>query len=188
MPMNQISINENLRLQSFNKNNANAYVGLMQTYRALLAESFEPNLKQLDSLGDKVAIDEILEHQKKGYYQWWLLQYQPNDQFIGAVYIHFFEDNRKCSLGYFVIPEYSRKGYITQSVQQMLVYCFNHKGMHKVIIKAEPSNLASQRIAEKCGFVNLGILRQELLTLTGETKDLAYYELLKKVWEKGLAV
>jgi len=81
----------------------------------------------------------------------------------------------KCELAYFIGEEFSRKGYATESIQAVLSYCFEDLSFLKVFIRVIATNTASLALAEKCGFVQEGYLKNEYRTGSKELVDLVYF-------------
>jgi len=81
----------------------------------------------------------------------------------------------KCELAYFVGAEYSRKGYATEAIQAVLKYCFEDLKLIKVFIRVIATNTASLGLAEKCGFIREGFLKNEYRTGSKKLVDLVYF-------------
>jgi len=54
-------------------------------------------------------------------------------------------------IGYYIAPPYRGKGFATEVTKLLIAEAKQNKNIEKVIISIEPENLASRRIAEKCG-------------------------------------
>ena len=52
-----------------------------------------------------------------------------------------------------------RKGIVTDAVRLLTAYLFNNKKFNRIRLIIHPENLASRRIAEKCGFLHEGTAR-----------------------------
>ena len=123
---------------------------------------------------------ESLETEKKmeGYY--FYLRSLETTRLIGYVNIkNINEKIHKCELAYFIDMDYEGKGITTKAVADAVAYCFNELGMNKVFISTSPENMASRRIAEKNGFSEEGLLRQDFRNGNGQLEDIIYYGLLK---------
>ena len=81
----------------------------------------------------------------------------------------------KCELAYFVGAEFSRKGYATEAIQAVLKYCFEDLNFLKVFIRVIATNTASLGLAEKCGFIREGFLKNEYRTGSKNLVDLVYF-------------
>jgi RimJ/RimL family protein N-acetyltransferase len=63
-------------------------------------------------------------------------------------------------IGYFVDVIHEGKGYVTEAVKVALEFCFTHLGAHRLRINCNELNTRSWKLAERCGFVREGHLRQ----------------------------
>ncbi len=81
----------------------------------------------------------------------------------------------KCELGYFVGAAFSRKGYATEALKAILNYCFNDLNFAKVFVRVIATNTASLALAEKCGFIREGYLKDEYRTGDQQLVDLVYF-------------
>ena len=129
----------------------------------------------------KEAADNEIWHE--GYY--FYLRDSESNNLIGYVVVKNIElDAAVCELAYFIDKDYEGKGIITSAVGTTLNFCFGEMEMNKVTISTLPSNIASQKIALKLGFVQEGILRQEFRSGEGKLEDVVYFGLLKDEYEK----
>jgi RimJ/RimL family protein N-acetyltransferase len=70
------------------------------------------------------------------------------------------------------------KGYTTEAVQLLVDYLFGAKKEHRIQLVIVPGNGASQRIAEKCGFMLEGTARGAFFN-DGRNHDVLLYSLLR---------
>lgn len=63
-------------------------------------------------------------------------------------------------IGYFVDVEHQGRGYVTEAVRAALKWLFEDMGAHRVRLGCNEMNERSWRVAERCGFVREGHLRQ----------------------------
>jgi len=63
-------------------------------------------------------------------------------------------------IGYFVDVDHEGRGLATEAVGAALVYAFEHLGAQRVRLYCDETNARSWRLAERCGFVREGHLRQ----------------------------
>jgi RimJ/RimL family protein N-acetyltransferase len=61
-------------------------------------------------------------------------------------------------IGYWLDPKYAKHGFMSEAVAAVAKEFFD-MGFERIIIKANPENIASCKTAEKCGFVREGIMR-----------------------------
>lgn len=60
-------------------------------------------------------------------------------------------------VGYWIARPYWGKGICTEALKMIIGYCFNEKGFTTLWGSFFPSNPASGRVMEKCGFVDTGV-------------------------------
>jgi ribosomal-protein-alanine N-acetyltransferase len=81
------------------------------------------------------------------------------------------------------------RGYVTEAVQLMVDYLFGAKKQHRIHLVIVPENLASRRIAEKCGFQLEGTVRGAFFN-DGRNQDVLLYSLLRtdpRPWREATA-
>lgn len=59
-------------------------------------------------------------------------------------------------IGYSVVPERRRLGYATELVEALAAHALQMPGVDRVIGHVKESNVTSQRVLERCGFVGVG--------------------------------
>jgi RimJ/RimL family protein N-acetyltransferase len=73
---------------------------------------------------------------------------------------------------------YAGRGYVTEAVQLLVDYLFSTKKEHRIHLVVVVDNVASRRIAEKCGFVLEGTVRGAFFN-AGRNQDVVMYSLLR---------
>jgi ribosomal-protein-alanine N-acetyltransferase len=76
----------------------------------------------------------------------------------------------------------SGRGYMTEACRLLVDYLFNVHQYHRLELLSAPENIASVRIAQKCGFRAEGTLRQAFF-INGRYRDVAVFSLLRPEWE-----
>lgn len=64
------------------------------------------------------------------------------------------------AVGYFVDRDHEGRGYVSEAVRAALELAFDVLGAARVRLSCNQTNLRSVRVAERCGFVREGHLRQ----------------------------
>jgi ribosomal-protein-alanine N-acetyltransferase len=82
------------------------------------------------------------------------------------------------SLGYWVGAAFTRRGYMSAAVRTVLPFSFATLRLHRVEAACIPTNAASVRLLEKCGFIREGYAR-EYLCINGIWQDHLLYARLK---------
>lgn len=88
-------------------------------------------------------------------------------------------------LGYFVVQESTGKGYATEAARAMLGYAFERLQVNRLDLQCREDNLASQRVAERCGFKLEGRQRLRHRKKDGTLVDRLWYGLLHAEWLEG---
>ena len=93
----------------------------------------------------------------------WAVILKESNEAIGCVgYLPASASNLKIAedhaeVGYWIARPYWGKGICTEALQMVIDYCFNEKGFTILWGDYFPSNPASGRVMEKCGFVDTGV-------------------------------
>lgn len=108
------------------------------------------------------------------------------NKIIGTIDLHMIDQvNKKAEIGYWLHSSYARQGITKLAVQTLCNYAFQNLGLNKLVIEADTENIASNRVAQSCGFRLIGVKKQDML-MRGEFRDMTVYEVLKSEWEKKL--
>ena len=92
----------------------------------------------------------------------WAVIWKESGEAIGCVgYLPASASNLKIAedhaeVGYWIARPYWGKGICTEALLMVIDYCFNEKGFTTLWGDYFPSNPASGRVMEKCGFVDTG--------------------------------
>jgi RimJ/RimL family protein N-acetyltransferase len=110
-----------------------------------------------------------------------LLIVDSNDVIVG--HIEFFQTVSyldELELSYHIYSkEYTGKGIATEAVNLMTGYLFGRKKNNRIRLIIHPDNLASQRVAEKCGYTHEGTARGAWFH-NGRNHDVEVFALLRK--------
>jgi len=103
----------------------------------------------------------------------------PDDMLLG--HIEFYKTVNyldEFELSYQVyVPEQRGKGVATEAVQLLVSYLFETKQVNRIRLVIHPDNLASRRLAEKCGFRHEGTARGAWYH-KGKHQDVEIYAML----------
>jgi ribosomal-protein-serine acetyltransferase len=82
-------------------------------------------------------------------------------QFVAQIYIGAVNwQLPEFEIGYFVDEDHEGHGYVTEAVRGALAFIFQHLKAHRVCLHCSDVNEKSRRVAERCGFVLEGHLRE----------------------------
>lgn len=74
------------------------------------------------------------------------------------------------------------QGYTTAALRMLADHLFRVHTWHRLEVLVAPRNIASVRVAQKCGFTAEGMLR-EAFFINGRYQDVAVMSLLRHEWE-----
>lgn len=81
-------------------------------------------------------------------------------------------------MGYWIRSDEAGTGVATEAGARVLQVAFEELSLHRVTLRIATGNRASERVAEKLGFIQEGLLRQEVL-VGGEWLDHSLWGLLE---------
>lgn len=70
---------------------------------------------------------------------------------------HYAVDHLEREVGYWIGLPYWGQGLTTEALEALAAYCRDTLGLKSLIITTDSRNIASQRVAEKCGFSLTGL-------------------------------
>ena len=168
---------DRLILQPLQNTDAIALNQLINKNHDLLKEDFPITLMNNDSLRKtKIYIrQKWTQWQEDTHYSFGIWE-QTSNKLIGHFTIKSLDYSiPKCELGYWLDEDYYGKGLMTEAVNIILVFCNSQLDMRKIFLRTMTTNIASQKVAEKCGFTKEGHLQKEHRTGNGDVVDIFYY-------------
>lgn len=90
---------------------------------------------------------------------------------------------KRTEIGYDLLPEYWRKGFMSEAIKEITAYCFDKLGIYRIGANIFPDNTASSTLVEKLGFQKEGLLRGYLVQ-GNQSHDLNVFSLIKPDWQK----
>lgn len=110
----------------------------------------------------------------------WLLICDLENKIVGL--IDFFKEPsyfNGLELGYILYDQDSRnKGYVSEAVSLLVKFLFSTKMINRIQLLILPANIASKKVAEKCGFKFEGVARGAFFH-DGTNRDVEVYSLLR---------
>jgi ribosomal-protein-alanine N-acetyltransferase len=104
-------------------------------------------------------------------------------ELIGNAGLHrFFEQNRRCEMGYAFGSRHWGRGYASEALHAMIAYGFGELGLNRIEADVDPQNLGSIRVLEKLGFRKEGYMPERWI-VHGDTADTVFYGLLRRYWD-----
>jgi RimJ/RimL family protein N-acetyltransferase len=100
------------------------------------------------------------------------------DELLGSVGIHGIDPaTGRCAGGYWVAPDARGRGVAARGMRLLCRYAADELGVARIELWIEPSNVASQRVAEAVGFRREGLMRS-FMPVAGNRRDMLMYSLL----------
>lgn len=108
---------------------------------------------------------------------------RDTDACIGSIKLYdFFDQNRRCDVGYALLQAHWGKGYLAEAMTALLDYAFGTLHLNRIEADIDPRNDASARLLERMAFQKEGYMRERWI-VNGEVCDTAFYGLLKRDWD-----
>ena len=105
------------------------------------------------------------------------------DELLGTVGLQRFRwEHRTCEIGYWVVPAARGRGAATAAVRLLSRWALSELGLARVQLDTDVDNVASQRVAERAGFVREGVLRSLI-----EVKGRRWTEVIHSLIAEDLA-
>jgi RimJ/RimL family protein N-acetyltransferase len=103
---------------------------------------------------------------------------RTSDELLGSIGVRFF-DGGVAEVGYWVKSEARGRGVATRALRLVSRWALLERDVGRFQLRAEPGNVASQRVAEKAGFVRQGVM-QAALEIKGTRRDVVMYSLVRE--------
>ncbi len=105
---------------------------------------------------EKDALSFIQDRSKEvadGKIQYWAITLKNQEKLIGTICLwNYNADKTIAEIGYGLLPEYFRKGYMTEAIQEVIHFAFSTLQMQAVEAFTHKDNLSSRYLLEKNGF------------------------------------
>jgi len=83
-------------------------------------------------------------------------------------------------IGYIVDTAHEGRGYVTEAARAMLRFLFEHLDAHRVCLHCDDTNARSRRVAERCGMLLEGHLREDKRNPDGTITGTLCFGLLRR--------
>ncbi len=180
-----LTINNELQLKLLLEKDAEVFFNSIQKNRAYL-ENYMPRISENQSISDtKIVINIFMNQliQNNGF----RVGIYYNDQFAGIIGLKYIDwINKKTEIMYWIDKDYTGKGIATNCVKKLIDISFGYYNLNKIILVTADSNIASQKVAKKCGFKIEGTLREDELLNTGFVNTLQFSILKTDIKQKSL--
>ncbi|MDU1906244.1 MAG: GNAT family protein [Dysgonomonas sp.] len=114
----------------------------------------------------------------------WGIALKGESGIIGTIGFNNYTRLHRANIGYDLQKKYWNKGYITEALEAVLDFGFETLEINRIEAEVMQSNLASEKVLHKLGFIKEGILR-EWMFWNNNYYDMSMFSLLKKDWNRG---
>lgn len=116
------------------------------------------NYKTLDDTWEQLEWYAELERTHTGI--WWAIISAETAEFCGAIgYNNLSREHKKAEIGFWLLPEFWGKGFVSEALEPVLEYAFQKLHLHRIEAFVETENISSQKTLQKRHFQQEGILR-----------------------------
>jgi RimJ/RimL family protein N-acetyltransferase len=115
--------------------------------------------------------------------------HKASGDYIGMTGLHYVNwIIPRCEIGYWMRTSYTGQGIMTEVVTGLTDFAFTHCLMERVNIRMDTENGASVAVAQKCGYVQEGILRAEMrLHIDDSIRDTFSFVMTRPMWLERIA-
>lgn len=84
---------------------------------------------------------------------WWAIRLKESGDFCGAIGINdYHKEHNKAEIGFWLLPDFWRKGFINESANTIINYLFKELKLHRLEAYVEVENKNSSNALKKLGF------------------------------------
>ena len=119
---------------------------------------------------DTLSAEQAEEHLDRIIREWglppannyeWAVLLKATGEKLGRAHIEIDRESDTGMIGWFLAPEYWRRGYASEMTPALIDYAFDVFRLHRVMAVCNPENAASWRTLEKCGMRREAYFRQK---------------------------
>ncbi len=116
-----------------------------------------------------------------GNHSSWEFFKKETREFVAQIYIGLVNHELpEYELGYIVDVDHEGKGYVTEAARAALKFIFEQLGAHRVRLECDDTNHRSSRVAERCGFILEGHIRENKKNPNGGISGTLHYGMLQR--------
>lgn len=169
---------ERLRLRQITRADAPAIIRLFGDPDVLTYLDLDPPVTTTEqAVGMIDWLGEMFD-QKNGVR--WAITLQTDDTLMGTIGFHRWNrDNRHAEIGYDLIRDHWRQGYVTEAAQALVRWCFLNLDLHRIEADCTAGNLGSEAVLRKLGFTYEGTWRERCFE-HGRFVDIKQFSLLRR--------
>jgi len=146
----EIGIDASLRLKQLDVSQAEYLFALTEQDREYLSK-WLPWPKHTHSSEDsKVFIESVAQKRNNGEEYGFGIELE--DSLVGHISLMHLKDDKEPEIGYWIASNSAGNGLTTRSVVALTQFGLKTLGLKKIIIRAHPDNIGSNKVAEKAGY------------------------------------
>lgn len=178
---------ERVYLRSYQPGDGSWLYQVSQKNRYHLARYESENfLMAIDSLEQAEAdARELQEDWLKGDCYFMPFFLKENDEYAGQIYVRpTTPELPEFMVGFIADVDHQRRGYVTEALGTALGFIFNDLGAHRVFLHCDDTNQRSWKVAERCGFIREGHLRENKHHTDYPISGTYVYGMLRSDWHR----
>ncbi|MBV8249891.1 MAG: GNAT family N-acetyltransferase [Comamonas sp.] len=159
-----------IALRQLESSDAEAWYAYLQ-----LPKVVEHTSWNLDAVHDLMPIFDALESDALDSQIRFAIVDEPNRQLIGTIGLHTISaGNRTAEIAYDIAPQYWGRGIATSMCRVVTDWSFREMNLYRVQATVLPSNMASTKVLQTCGYQYEGLLRSYRV-VRGVSRDYAMF-------------
>ena len=168
---------ENYELRLLENKDTISFFQLIESNRERLEDFIAGIVSKTNNLEDtQIFVDDIIHKRSNKTYFPYVLINNGNNEFVGFFDVKNIDWNiPKAEIGFFIDKNYTGKGLATKFLKIIIIHYFDNIGFKKIVLRIHKENTQSAKVAENCGFLKEGIIRNDYKKTNGEIVDMIYY-------------
>ena len=177
---------ERIYLRSYEAGDGQWYYAMSQRNRAHLARYEAENVVM--SIGSEQEAEVVvrklaLEWQARSCFFMGAFD-RETDEFVAQLYVGPVKwDVPEFEIGFFVDKDHEGQGYVTEAARAVMGFIFEHLKAHRIRMECDDTNERSWRVAERCGLVREGHVRENKRNADGTLSGTLHFGLLRREYE-----
>ena len=159
---------------------------------AIYAYAIDPDVSRYTSWAPHTSPEEtrqfvrrVLDAYREKRIANWGIELKSERKLIGTGgYSSWDPEHGTGEIGYAIGKPYWGQGLMAEAVRAMIDFGFRRMALNRIVIRMDPRNVGSWRVAEKCGCRFEGISRQAIHA-KGTFHDLMVWAVVRDEWARG---
>lgn len=152
---------EHLKLRDFNTRDLNALQNLSEqpNFYFVRLDPQQENAAQmfLELCINSAKMTDSVKNRRLHYRL--AINTKEDNKFVGYGGIHHIDfETKKAEIGYFISPQFQRKGYATEASLSLIDFARTELKLKTIYATTRHDNIASQRTLKRLGFINNGTI------------------------------